>query len=290
MVIAKLFGGLGNQMFIYAAAKGIAQISNQKLTFDIYTGFEDDSRFRRVYELKQFNLSVQESRRWMSFRYPLGRILRKISRKIGFCIPLVNFKFIVEKKPYHFQNEIMRIASFSSIYLEGYFQSYKYFSKIEAQIREDFKFTKEVVGSVEKEASFITNSRYTPVAIGVRRYSEMKGEFGELAVVEHDYYDAAIKYIANKVPNLIFIVFSEDIDWVKKNLKLDYPVYFVTSKKGELAAIQDMYLMSLCNHHIISNSSFYWWGAYLASTNNHIVIAPSVFLNKDCTPIDWVII
>ena len=264
MVIAKLFGGLGNQMFIYAAAKGIAQISNQKLTFDIYTGFEDDSRFRRVYELKQFNLSVQESRRWMSFRYPLGRILRKISRKIGFCIPLVNFKFIVEKKPYHFQNEIMRIASFSSIYLEGYFQSYKYFSKIEAQIREDFKFTKEVIGSVEKEASFITNSRYTPVAIGVRRYSEMKGEFGELAV--------------------------EDIDWVKKNLKLDYPVYFVTSKKGELAAIQDMYLMSLCNHHIISNSSFYWWGAYLASTNNHIVIAPSVFLNKDCTPIDWVII
>ena len=68
MVIAKLFGGLGNQMFIYAAAKGIAQISNQKLTFDFYTGFEDDSRFRRVYELKQFNLSVQESRRWMSFR------------------------------------------------------------------------------------------------------------------------------------------------------------------------------------------------------------------------------
>ncbi|MFK2265013.1 alpha-1,2-fucosyltransferase [Bacteroides fragilis] len=54
--------------------------------------------------------------------------------------------------------------------------------------------------------------------------------------------------------------------------------------------MQDMYLMSLCNHHIISNSSFYWWGAYLASTNNHIVIAPSVFLNKDCTPIDWVII
>ena len=67
-------------------------------------------------------------------------------------------------------------------------------------------------------------------------------------------------------------------------------MYFVTSKKGELAAIQDMYLMSLCNHHIISNCSFDWWGAYLASTNNHIVIAPSVFLNKDCTPIDWVII
>ena len=289
MIIAKLFGGLGNQMFIYAASKGIADKASQDLYFDTRTGFKYD-QFGRTFALSQFGIKLKEADKLKSFQYPLGRVLRRLSRMIGICIPYLNFRFLTEEIPYHYEVDFMRLPLSSSFYLEGYFQSYKYFEDIREQLMVDFKFPNYIINSVEEEKNVITQSSFVPVAIGIRRYSEMKGQYGDLKVLNLEYYERAVEYITTVVSNPMFVVFSEDINWVKDNLKLPYPVYFVKPKSGELSPFQDMYLMSLCSHHIISNSTFYWWGAYLASNTNHIVIAPSIFLNRDCVPNDWIII
>lgn len=289
MIVVKLFGGLGNQMFIYAASKGIAHVSNQKLYFDIKTGFRDDYKFERTFALAEFNLDINEASRFSSFQYPFGCILRKISRMLKLCIPCVNIRFLSESTPFHYQPDIEKLATLHSLYLEGYFQSYKYFDVIRESLLEDFKIPHHIMKSVQEEADFIINSPFVPIAIGVRRYSEMKGDYGDLKVLNFEYYDKSVRYITEIIPNPIFIVFSEDIDWAKDNLKLDYPMYFVSLKSGMYSPYQDIYLMTLCAHHIISNSTFYWWGAYLANNKEHIVVAPSIFLNKDCVPSAWVV-
>lgn len=289
MIVVKLFGGLGNQMFIYAASKGIAHASNQELYFDAKTGFKDDTKFKRTFALAEFNLDIKEASRFSSFQYPFGRVLRKISRVLNRCIPCVNMRFVRESIPFHYQSDIEKLAVLHSLYLEGYFQSYKYFDRIRESLIEDFKIPHHIMKSVQEEADFIINSPFVPIAIGVRRYSEMKGDYGDLKVLDFEYYDKSVRYITEIISNPIFIVFSEDIDWAKDNLKLGYPMYFVKPKSGVYSPYQDIYLMTLCAHHIISNSTFYWWGAYLASSSNHIVIAPSIFLNKDCVPLDWVV-
>jgi hypothetical protein len=107
-----------------------------------------------------------------------------------------------------------------------------------------------------------------------------------------DYYHTAIRYIYETVEQPYFFIFSDDMAWVKEHLKIDAPCQYVDHNQGK-ESFNDMHLMSLCKHHIIANSSFSWWGAWLNSSPEKIVIAPNKwFANqnniKDLLPNDWV--
>jgi hypothetical protein len=106
------------------------------------------------------------------------------------------------------------------------------------------------------------------------------------------YYQNAINYISAQVEQPYFFIFSDDMGWAKENLKMDLPCIYIDHNHGA-ESYNDMRLMSLCQHHIIANSSFSWWGAWLNASSNKIVIAPKKwFANnnnvKDLLPIDWI--
>ena len=108
-----------------------------------------------------------------------------------------------------------------------------------------------------------------------------------------EYYNKSIEYLNNKIDSLVFIIFSDDTKWAKENIKISNKTIFVDHNKDEKAWL-DMQLMSKCNHNIIANSSFSWWGAWLNRNENKIVISPKRWFNssnnntKDLLPNSWI--
>jgi hypothetical protein len=113
------------------------------------------------------------------------------------------------------------------------------------------------------------------VSLHVRRgdYVHNSTNAATYEVCSLDYYRASIRHMAERIQQPKFFIFSDDIAWVKNNLKIDFPHHYVDCNHGE-ESYNDMRLMSLCQHHIIANSSFSWWGAWLNPNREKIVIAP----------------
>jgi hypothetical protein len=293
-IVAKLFGGLGNQMFIYTVAKVLSLKNRSDLYFDVVSGFQEDKKYRRGFLLDAFNIKYNQVSHIYCFNYLGGRFVRKISRFLGVVIPMIKMKFYSEPQPYRYQPDLLVIASRNSLFLEGYFQSYKYFRDVWQDIADDFtfkdKYINDVVGS-DKYIGIISNFR--SVAVGIRRYQEVNPEELNIlgGLVEIDYYIKAMDYMVEEIGNPTFFIFSQDINWAKEMLPADkYNLVFISDKKGDSGAIEDLYLFSLCKHQIISNSTFYWWGAWLNKNVQKKVYAPNNFINSDCIPSDWTIV
>lgn len=167
---------------------------------------------------------------------------------------------------------------------DEYFQSEKYFKDIEKTIRKEFSLRRPFRAEAENWAK--KNSSTQSVSVHIRRsdylWEKHKNIHGILPI---QYYLDAAKIIAEKIPNAVFYVFSDDIPWAKENLKLPYPIEFVSSEK--ISGPEEMILMSVCKNNIIANSSFSWWGAWLNNQPNKIVITPkNWFIDKTKTPND----
>jgi hypothetical protein len=176
----------------------------------------------------------------------------------------------------------------------GYWQSEKYFSEFSQQIRRDFSFCKPLSSDNEEFANEINH--INAVSLHVRR-----GDFvnNPTTLATHglcslDYYRAAVQYISYRVNQPHFFIFSDDIAWTKENLEIVFPCHYVDHNQGA-ESHNDMRLMSLCQHHIIANSSFSWWGAWLNPSKEKIVIAPKRWFAKqidtrDLLPPSWVVL
>lgn len=289
MIIVHLSGGLGNQMFQYAFGRTLAKRLGVELkleltdhTLNIHNGFELD---------RIFNIKAKESSQ-ADLKAVMGLQRFSIIRKAFKVLPLgMLLKSTVVYEPhFHFAPQMLALPDNSYVY--GYWQSEKYFSEIENEIRSDFSFklplSKANTGLAEMIKS--TNS----VSLHVRRNdfaknSAINATHG-LCSLEH--YEAAIQYLNKRVESPHYFVFSDDITWVRNNLKVDCNLQYVEHNFGA-DSYNDMRLMSLCKHHIIANSSFSWWGAWLNQSSDKIVIAPKRwFLNdsntKDLIPQHWV--
>jgi hypothetical protein len=177
--------------------------------------------------------------------------------------------------------------------ITGYWQAEKYFSKIAEQIREDFSF-KPTIGS--KDAILIDQiNKVNAVSLHVRRgdYVNNPATATTHGLCSLDYYRKAINYLAQRELQPHFFVFSDDINWVKSNLEINFPCQYVDHNRGA-ESFNDMRLMSLCNHNIIANSSFSWWGAWLNQRVDKIVIAPNQWFadgkvnTMDLRPKSWI--
>jgi len=294
MVIARLIGGLGNQMFQYAAARAIACRIRQEPGLDI-TAFEN---YRlRSYRLGCFNIveNFVGSEKVRSIRR------RQIGCESGF-INKLKWKFLPERRKiftqqgYHFHADILKIRK--SVYLDGYWQSEKYFSDMADIMRKDFTFRSEP--DSENKQLLLKIESCPSVSLHIRRgdYVNDRDTFTIHGVLSMDYYLRSLDYIAQRVHHPHFFIFSDDMAWVRQNLKINYPHDFI-DHNGAQKDYEDMRLMSHCRHHIIANSSFSWWGAWLCNHADKIVIAPARWFSaeemKKCDQLDilpetWVVI
>lgn len=276
MITTTIWGGLGNQMFMYAAAKAMALRNHTQYAFNLKQGFIDDKLFNRHLELTNFNLTLPTAK-VSTFDIPFGKGFRYISRKLGFNILKPWMEFIRESD--HPDPRDIVNNSTKHAYLQGYWGSEKYFLDIKDIIKRDFTIREELLGKhIFDELDHMRSLGNNLVMLGVRRYQECaKSSYIPKDGLNADeaYYRKALDYIASKVEHPVFVVFSQAQEWVKQNIDDGrYPFYYAKPKTGDLSAVEDFYLMKQCNHFIISNSTYYWWAAWLSKTDSNIVVCP----------------
>jgi hypothetical protein len=292
MIIVELQGGLGNQMFQYACGKALSLKHNQKLLIDSSllgpTKAETKDFMQRDYELAVFKLNAEV----------VGKQLLKSFEDSSFYKKTRKLLKLPYKKCYHEipgegASQLDKITS--PVLLKGYWQSEQYFLDYKKEIRRDFAFQPDPIGEIEGALNQInkTNS----VSVHFRRGDYLSNPVAKkvLGPLDIGYYAGAIKKIQNELGNPFFYIFSDDPEWVKKNLPLSKN-YKIMEEFQYNKPHYDLLLMSNCKHHIIANSSFSWWGAWLNADPKKIVIAPNRWfadeqMNKNSTylvPREWI--
>lgn len=291
MLIIKLQGGLGNQMFQYTFASILAKKDNMKVLIDnsFFKQAERSQGFTpRVFELALFNnqLKMASESEVNSFNH-LSKI-NKVKKKLGFGYPK-----IYEEPSFDFQIAALSIKS--PVYLKGYFQSYKYLIGYEQFIRQFFSFPVDNLDEINKELLLKIKSTNS-IAIHIRRGDYVTDQttaqyHGSCSL---DYYLEAIKLLTSENKDFTLIFFSDDSDWVKENFHdLSYLKIIVDHNKAE-HSWKDMLLMSACHYNIIANSSFSWWAAWLNESPEKKVIAPKKWFaetninTNDLIPSEWI--
>lgn len=275
MIITELNGGLGNQMFQYAVARRLAKIHGTKLKIDI-SGF--DAYRLRAYELSHFNIDVEFVNYADIALFKASNCIKQSLLKLKNSFK--PFKLMeVKEKYFHFDESILYLPD--NVYLRGYWQSEKCFNDIENTIRSDFSLREKLTNESEEIANLIRRSKVS-VAIHIRRgdYVSNPTTNSMHGTCSLSYYQECVKELAEKFSDLQLFIFSDDPVWVKANLYYKYPTVFVSHNASE-RAYEDMHLMSLCEHNIIANSSFSWWGAWLNNNPDKIVFAPKKWFRKD---------
>lgn len=287
MIVIKLMGGLGNQMFQYAAARGLAEHHNTKVGLDLSWFKEvlaDEKTTTRQYELELYKIKARLVNRDGLQLYRQGSLKK--------YLPSGKSKFLFVEEHGHAYNKFFKNLPDNS-YLLGWLQSEKYFIDIADKIREELT-PKQPLDKVN--AGLIKQIQLKPsVSLHVRRgdYAadvKTKAFHGLLPL---SYYQKAIEIIQKKVPQANLFVFSDDIAWIRQNLKSTWPATYVSHNTGR-DSYKDIVLMSHCQHNIIANSSFSWWGAWLNDHPDKIVIAPKNYFKdkqedvSDQIPESWI--
>jgi len=278
-------------MFQYAAGYSLASRLKVGLKIDV----EDYSQYKlhHGYELKRiFNLQesfasqldVRNLLKWQSNPY----VRKALSREIFSPFRCESY---IKEPHYNYWTGFEDLRS--NTYLDGYWQSERYFSECSREIRKIFKFktpldfeNNELMASIDSSNS---------VSLHVRRGDYVsKKNLSIHGVCSMDYYDRAISYISEKVKKPVFFIFTDDYDWVSNNISLPTGAVYVKNNIG-VNSFRDMQLMSLCKHNILANSSFSWWAAWLNVNLDRIVVAPKKWFADgrnvdDVTPKNWIII
>lgn len=287
MIFINLKGGLGNQMFQYAFGAYLQKKYNRKIFFlkDYFLKFN----IHNGYELnKVFNIKVDENNALFKSSFPFFSrffILRLIFARPFFSKILP--KNIITDSFYTHRELNPEIP----YYFDGYWQNEELLREIRSDLIEIFRF-KNFFDKAEKVLlSKIVRSNAS-VSIHIRRgdFLNKKKFWSKAITCETSYYINAIMEIYSKVPNPDLYYFSDDPNWVAKNLLSLFPGHLV-KRENKCQSYKDMYLMSLCKHNIIANSTFSWWAAWLNTHEKKNVIAPFFWLknvqSKKIIPIDW---
>lgn len=279
VIISKSKGGLGNQMFQYAVGRNLAIRNNSKLIQDL-TELEKDAK--RNYELGIFNIDWQKitPARVKKPRKALILLLSKVLKKTN--------SYIVQMDNYYNPRVLQ---SRGNVVLDGYWQSEKYFEEIEDTIRREFTIKTE---ADKKNKSMLEKIKSTnSVCLHVRRgdyvHESKASKLHGTCTLE--YYKKSIELMNGKLSQPTYFIFSDDIIWTKKNLKIEKPAIFVDiNSSGK--SYEDLRLMSNCNHFIIANSTFSWWAAWLSGNSDKIICAPKRWFNTqeegDIVPKEWI--
>jgi len=266
VIIAKIFGGLGNQMFQYAAGRSLALAHDCELKLDlswfgVYHSY--------AYQLNLFGIQAEiaspdEVSRFVGSFPRLTRILRK-GIKVG-------------KRSYYLERGFAFDERFYDrtlpVYLDGYWQSWKYFEPYAKQIKEELTLLSPLVGRNFELAKRM--AKVNSVSIHIRRgdYVTNRTANSVHGFVGGEYYEAALQRISECVSNPFYFVFSDDLEWARHSFGGIENIIFVDHNRGVLS-YEDIRLMSMCQHHVLANSSFSWWAAWLGYHPGKQVLYPS---------------
>jgi hypothetical protein len=290
MIIVRLIGGLGNQLFQYAIGRNLSIKTGMELKLDI-SGFE--AYKLHAYSLGHFN--IQEK---IATKDEIAKLSRYAAHK-GKIWWLRNYLFadptiyIKEKRDLEFQYDPTIMDAHGAVYLDGYWQNEKYFKDIEKILRQEFSVEEALAGQDKVIAESMAGTNAVSVHIRRGDYVTSAKTNAVHGTCDPDYYRRAAKLIAEKSPHPHFFVFSDDHEWVKNNIIFDNPTTYVAHNDAS-RNYQDLRLMSLCRHNIIANSSFSWWGAWLNANPGKIVIAPKQWVADqtrdagDLIPQTWI--
>lgn len=297
MIIVRVIGGLGNQLFQYALGRRLTYDNDEQLGLDIsWFPKERENHSDLTFKLDKFNTSYSTvTERDVNDVIFGGRSGTDLARRFCRYCPaavqyITNYHLEIQKnymvphipsvcevgvpKGFMFEPSIQDISN--NAYLDGFWQTEKYFAGIKRTIKSDLSVPQPLTHGSRKIANRIaeTNS----VGLHVRR-----GEYVELGFdLPTSYYKSAASVIASKEPEPHFFVFSDGIEWVKNNLSISHPTTYVSNEYSN-TDYDDLQLMSLCDQNIISNSTFSWWGAWLGEQPSQTIIAPSVWLMDQAT-------
>ncbi len=290
MKIVKLKGGLGNQMFQYAYAKLLERMTDEEIRLDysVFCNVKNDSV--RVPRLKRFNISVPEARRneiekicmfnhqgdALSNQYKLWILFEKF----------FNRRYYYE----HTRAYIPPTSLAKYSYFDGYWQSYRYVDSVIDILKKEFTPNYEL-SEMTKNIQRVMESQNS-VFIGVRKgdYTSESAHWGSFGT---EYYQKAMRYISERLDAPVFYIFSNDIQWCKRNI--DWGNFQIIYRETEQQTndFEELMLMASCRHSIIVNSTYHWWGAKLNEYQDKIVIAPEkwFFDNKpiDIVPPHWIL-
>ena len=291
MIIVKLTGGLGNQMFQYAAGRRLAEKHSTLLKLDV-TGFEE-------YKLRRYSLHCFQCWEYIATKNEIDNIIYQqgfvndLKHKMFSIFKLQlskNSNWIIEKQ-FNFDNQILN--SPNNILLDGYWQTEKYFSDITGILQREFFVKYQQDTQSQKVANQIKSTE--SISLHVRRTDYVQNTLTNQihGTCDQDYYDRAVSYIGERVINPHFFIFSDEPEWARSNLKLRFPMTVVDCNDAS-RNYEDLRLMSMCKHNVIANSSFSWWAAWLNPNSNKIVLAPQKWFNdntrntKDLIPDQWI--
>lgn len=279
MIVAKLISGLGNQLFQYALGRRISLLRNTPLKLDL--SFYDTQTLRG-FKLSHYavDIEIATQAEIQAVTYTDHGVTSKIYRKLQRFIPHHKRATFKERQWWVYEPNIWKIPS--TVYMDGYWQHYKYFESFQEQMRQDLTLKMEYT-SIIGTLAYQIGSNNSSVSLHIRRgdYITDKNANKLMGVLPLEYYRKAVAEVVKSVVNPIFYVFSDDLGWVEACLQLPYPMVFVDIDNGKYDFLE-LELMSRCKHNIIANSSFSWWGAYLNSNPNKVVVAPAQW----CVPSD----
>lgn len=274
-VIAELTAGFGNQMFSYACAYALAKKKNADFYINTYMA---DNGMSRPLEIDKLNITYKER---LTYKYRRDILNRAVFNKIRRNSTIgCGTKIYKEKQSYVYDANVFEQNR--DVMLSGFWQTYKYFD----EYREDLLklFTPKQVGETAKEVLYQMESMKNTVAVHIRR-----GDYLQVnAYIQPEYFSDAMKLMEEKLGEVNFCFFSDDIEWVKEHFGEKENYHFISGQEG-LSDVDEFFCMSKCEHDVIANSTFSWWAAYLNQNEDKIVIAPEVTMwGGDFYPESWI--
>lgn len=282
-------GGVGNQMFQYALGRTLSEKYNQPLKFDLsyfHRDFEKIGLPRRTMDLDifNFNISIASQKEIDFFLKNPASLTERVKRKLSTTF---NPRRYIHEHQFNFIPEILEQSG--NVYLEGYWQSEKYFKGIAELLRQEFELNLMATEETNYLLKEIQDSE--SICINIRRQ-----EFVSLSLPNYfvglEYYNRAIKLIKEKVDRPYFYIFSDDLKWVRESFVIENST-IVGEKFYGLKYGTYLKLMSSCKHFIIPNSSFAWWASWLGNYPSKNVIAPDAWFRDstidttDLIPSNW---
>lgn len=285
-LLVQMVGGLGNQLFQYAAARAISLDRGLTLVLDTESGYVRDRQYKRRYELGAFPISVSIASWPMRLRLWLFRL---------------RIKFVPHKKQAHystfygdfyvetslvFDEQLPALPFASQTWLLGYWQSPRYFAHHKDVLQAELK------PQSPKDVKFLdvgaTMRCSESVALGIRLYEESSDPSAHALggkIKKRDDINGVIKLLLSERPNAQFFVFCTHHSSGLEKLNLPTGTLFITPDEGYVDTLDCLWLLTQCKHHIFTNSSYYWWGAWLShetyKREEQLIYAADNFINVD---------
>ena len=294
IIIAKISEGLGNQLFMYANAYAISKKFDFNLCLDPYSGYYKNNI--RSFMLNNFNISSEVAPSDWIFSNNYRNLIKKIKIKCEFFKEKKSF--LIESKD---KNKLTKFSSIelnnfnNKIYIDGNFESEKYFLDYRNELLKQFSFKKDM--SINKYLDIIRKHNVVSISVRQNRYSErMSNKFDQYSISKsQDFVDKtvhyiyqSIKFIKSKVHNPKFLLWSNDFTGLEKYFPTNEFLYVINP---EDKILNDFYLLTQCKYFIVGPSTFSWWGAWLSNNESKICIRPKTINpsnNLDFWPESWI--